>query len=53
MIKQIKIKEVVAKMPDIKDELTQLMELTEKITLESLIAYDLAQTIMMKIEGDE
>ena len=53
MIKTIRIKEVIAKRPDIEEELTQLMELTEQITIQSVIACDLAQTIMMKLEGDE
>ena len=53
MIKSIRIKEVIAKRPDIEEELMQLMELTEQITIQSVIASDLAQTIMRKLEGDE
>lgn len=53
MIKAIRVKEIITKKPDIEEELTELMDLTEQITAQSVIACDLAQTIMMKLEGDE
>ena len=53
MIKRIRIKEVITKKDDIKEDITELMELMNQITLESVIAYDLAQDILLSLGGDD
>lgn len=53
MIKRIRIKEVITKEKDIKKDITEIMELLEQITLESVIAYDLAQDILLGLGGDD
>ena len=53
MIKRIRIKEVITKKNDLKENITELMELMNQITLESVIAYDLAQEILICLEGDD
>ena len=53
MIKRIRIKEVITKEKDIKKDITEIMELLEQITLESVIAYDLAQDILLGRGGDD
>ncbi len=53
MIRRIRIKEVITREKDIKENLIETMALLEQITLESVIAYDLAQDILMSLEGDD
>ena len=53
MIRRIRIKEVITREKDIKENLIEIMTLLEQITLESVIAYDLAQDILMSLEGDD
>ncbi len=53
MIKRIRIKKVITKEKDIKKDITEIMALLEQITLESVIAYDLAQDILLGLGGDD
>jgi len=52
MIKKIRLKEVVAEEPNIEEIIEELMELSEQLIIKSVFAYDMAQTIKMKLEGD-
>ena len=53
MFKRIRIKEVITKEKDIKKNLIEIMALLEQITLESVIACDLAQDVLLSLEGDD
>ena len=52
MNKKIRLKEVVAEEPNIKEIIEELMDLSEQLIIKSVFAYDMAQTIKMKLEGD-
>ena len=52
MIKKIRLKEVVAEEPNIEEIIEELMDLSEQLIIKSVFAYDMAQTIKMKLECD-
>lgn len=52
MIKKIRFEEVVSEEPNLEEIIEELLDLSEQLIIKSVFAYDMAQTIQMKLEGD-
>ena len=52
MIKKISFEKVVSEEPNLEEIIEELLELSEQLIIKSVFAYDMAQTIKMKLEGD-